>query len=119
MEEAVKTNRKNGFGFLFIKCGDILQALTFPPVLKKVQDGNNRSSININVIMLDSISRPHFYRMLPRATGALGKILRNSNIKATAMDFELLQSVGQNTFDSLRPFFSGVMKGELCNKEMN
>ena len=34
------------------------------------------------------------------------------------MDFELFQSVGQQTFDNLRPFFSGVMKGELCNKEI-
>jgi len=119
VEEAVKRNRKNGFGFLFIKCGDIFQALIFPPMLQKVQDGGNRSNININVIMLDSISRPHFYRILPRASGALRKILQDPNIKATAMDFELLQSVGQQTFDNLRPFFSGVMKGELCDKEMN
>ena len=35
------------------------------------------------------------------------------------MDFELFQSVGQHTFDNLRPFFSGVMIGELCSKEMN
>ena len=105
VEEAVKINRKNGFGFLFIKCGDIFQAL---------EDGGNRSSININVIMMDSISRPHFYRILPRASRALRNILHNPNIKATVMDFELLQSVGQHTFDNLRPFFSGVMKGELC-----
>ena len=69
--------------------------------------------------MLDSISRPHFYRTLPRATEALRKILQDPSIKATAMDFELLQSVGQQTFDNLRPFFSGVMKGELFNKGMN
>ena len=35
------------------------------------------------------------------------------------MDFELFQSVGQQTFDNLRPFFSGVMIGKLCNNEMN
>jgi len=118
VEEAFKRNRKNGFGFLFIKCGDIFQALLFPPILKKIQDGGNRSSININVIMLDSISRPHFYRILPRASGALRKILHNPSIKATVMDFELLQSVGQHTFDNLRPFFSGVIRGERCSKEM-
>jgi len=118
VEEAVKTNRKNGFGFLFIKCWDIFQAFIFPPILKKIQDGGNRSSININVIMLDSISRPHFYRILPRASGALREILHNPNIKATVMDFELLQSVGQHTFDNLRPFFSGVIRGELYSKEI-
>ena len=119
VEEAVKTNRRNGFGFLFIKCGDILQALTFPPKLKKIQDGGIRSNININIITLDSISRPHFYRILPKTSAALRKVLHDPNIDATAMDFELFQSVGQQTFDNLRPFFSGVMKGELCNKEMN
>ena len=118
MKEAVKTNRKNGFGFLFIKCGDIFQVLSFPPKLEKNQDGGNRSTININIITLDSISRPHFYRILPRASTALRKILLDPNIKATAMDFELFQSVGQHTFDNLRPFFSGVMIGELCSKEM-
>ncbi len=119
VQEAVITNRKNGFGFLFIRCGVILQALTFPPMLKKVEDGGNRNGINVNAIMLDSISRPHFYRILPRAVDALRKIFWDRNIKATAMDFELFQSVGQQTFDNLRPFFSGVMKGKLCKIEMN
>ncbi len=119
VEQAVDTNRKNGFGFLFIRCGYILQALTFPPMLKKAENGSNRNSINVNVIMLDSISRPHFYRILPKAVEALRKISWDRNVKATAMDFELFHSVGQQTFDNLRPFFSGVMKGKLCNKEMN
>ena len=115
VEEAMKTNRKNGFGFLFIKCEDILQVLTFPPRLTKIENGNNRSRININIITLDSISRPHFYRILPRASAALRKILHDPQINATAMDFELFQSVGQQTFDNLRPFFSGEIKSELCN----
>ena len=119
VQEAEKTNRKNGFGFLFIKCGDILQALTFPPKLEKIQNDSDRISININIITLDSISRPHFYRILPRASTALRKILHDPNIKASVMDFELFQSVGQQTFDNLRPFFSGVMKGEVCNKEIS
>ena len=113
VQKAVETNRKNGFGFLFIKCGDVLQVLTFPPIFQKVENGGNRKNINVNVISLDSISRPHFYRILPRAVEALRKISNDPNIKATALDFELFQSVGEQTFDSLRPFFSGVIKGKL------
>ncbi|XP_078343835.1 uncharacterized protein LOC144629491 [Oculina patagonica] len=62
--------------------------------------------------MLDSISRPHFYRILPRAVEALRKIVQDPNIKGTALDFELVQSIGQQTFENLRPFFSGVLKDD-------
>lgn len=112
VEEAVKTNRENGFGFLYIRCGDILQSLTFPPILQKAENGSERSNINVNVIVLDSIARPHFYRILPRSVAALRKIAQDPEIKVTALDFELFQSVGQQTFDNMRPFFSGVIKGE-------
>ena len=112
VQEAVKTNLERGFSFLFLRCGKNFQVLTFPPILEKVVEGKNKSRININVIMLDSISRPHFYRIMPRAVEALRKIVQDPNIKATALDFELAQSIGQQTFENLRPFFSGVLKGE-------
>ena len=114
VQEAVKTNQKNGFGFLYIKCGDILQSLIFPPILKKVQNEGERDNINVNVVVLDSVARPHFYRILPRSVGVLRRIAQDPNIKATALDFELFQSVGQQTFDNMRPFFSGVIKGKRC-----
>lgn len=114
VQDAVETNRKNEFGFLYIRCGDILQSLTFPPILKKADKGSVRSKINVNVIVLDSIARPHFYRILPRSVAALRRIARDPRIKVTALDFELFQSVGQQTFDNMRPFFSGIIKGECC-----
>ena len=112
VQDAVKTNQERGFSFVFLRCGSILQVFSFPPTFKKVADGKTRSSININVIMLDSISRPHFYRTLPRVIGAFNKINEDPTIKASALDFELDQSIGQQTFENLRPFFSGVLKGE-------
>ena len=114
VQEAVETNQKNGFGFLYIKCGDILQSLIFPPILKKVENDSERNNINVNVVVLDSVARPHFYRILPRSVGVLRRIAQDPNIKATALDFELFQSVGQQTFDNMRPFFSGVIKGNRC-----
>ena len=109
----MKTNLERGFNFLFLRCESIFQVLTFPPILKKVEEGKSKGGFNINVIMLDSISRPHFYRILPRAVESLHKIVEDPNIKATVLDFELVQSIGQQTFENLRPFFSGVLKGEL------
>ena len=117
VQESVETNLERGFSFLFLRCGSIFQVLTFPLVLKKVEEGKSKGGININVIMLDSISRPHFYRILPRAVESFRKIVQDTNIKATVLDFELVQSIGQQTFENLRPFFSGVLKGErsfLC-----
>ena len=116
VQEAVNTNLEKGFSFLFLRCscifGSIFQTLTFPPIIKKVEDGQPKRVIDINVIMLDSISRPHFYRIMPRAIEALRNIVQDPSIKATTLDFELVQSIGQQTFENLRPFFSGVLKGE-------
>ena len=67
VQEAVETNQKNGFGFLYIKCGDILQSLIFPPILKEAENDSQRNNINVNVVVLDSVARPHFYRILPRS----------------------------------------------------
>ena len=116
VQEAVEKNRNNGFGFLYIRCGDILQSLIFPPILKREEDGSSRSNINVNVIVLDSIARPHFYRILARSVAVLRKIAQDPEIKVTALDFELLQSIGEHTFDNMRPFFSGVIKGEYSRR---
>ena len=110
VQEAVETNQKNGFGFLYIKCGDILQSLIFPPILKKGENDSDRNNINVNVVVLDSVARLHFYRILPRSVAVLCRIAQDPNIKATALDFELFQSVGQQTFDNMRPFFLVLSK---------
>ena len=114
VQEAVETNQKNGFGFLYIKCGDILQSLIFPPILKKGENDSDRNNINVNVVVLDSVARLHFYRILPRSVAVLCRIAQDPNIKATALDSELFQGVGQQTFDNMRPFFPGVIKGKRC-----
>ena len=111
VKEAVKTNLERGFHFLFLRCGGIFQALSFPPIFQKNENDEDRGAINVNIIMLDSISRPHFYRTMPKATEAFKKISEDSAIKAMFLDFELVQSIGQQTFENLRPFFCGVLKG--------
>ena len=46
----------------------------------------------MNVIVLESITRLHFYQILPKALEALCKTLQDPNIKAIAMDLEFFQS---------------------------
>lgn len=108
--EAVKKSLRNGFEFLFLKCRKILQALMFPPQIQRSNSGksSNDERLNVNIVLLDSISRPHFYRVLPKSVRVLREIANDKKIPATALDFELYQCVGQNTFDNLRPMFSGV-----------
>ena len=113
VQEAIKINLEEGFSFLFLKCGSIFQVLSFPPIFEKVENSKRRSSINVNVIVLDSISRPHFYRILPRSVQALRDISHDANSKATVLNFELAQSIGHQTFENMRPFFCGVLKGEF------
>ena len=111
---AAKNSYQNGFEFLYLKCGKNLQALVLPPALRQTTTKRPAKDklFNINIVLLDSISRPHFYRVLPKSVLALRQIANDDSIPATALDFELYQSVGQNTFDNLRPLFSGVRKGE-------
>ena len=88
------------------------QVLWFPPKLKATSKWKADEKINVNILLLDSVSRPHFYRVLPKAVKALRDIIYDKNISATALDFELLQGIGQHTFENIRPIFSGLVGGK-------
>ena len=115
--EAVKSTSKEGFDFLLLKCEGNIQALVFPPELHKAntEPPAKDKRFNINIIVLDCISRPHFYRVLPKTIHALRQIANDDSVPATALDFGLFQSIGQNTFDNIKYLFSGVRKGELLS----
>ena len=66
-------------------------------------------------MLMDSISRPHFYRTMRKATEALKKISEDSTIKTMFLDFELVQNIGQQTFENLISFFCGVLESALTN----
>ncbi|KAK3747963.1 hypothetical protein QZH41_019438 [Actinostola sp. cb2023] len=100
--------------FCFIKCGSILQVLVFPPHLYLKKTNKSTNKINVNIVVMDSISRAHFYRMLRKSVNALRDLLYNESLGATVLDFELLQSISTHTFENIRPLFSGVVVG---NKE--
>ncbi|XP_028395200.1 uncharacterized protein LOC114519289 [Dendronephthya gigantea] len=116
IEEIIQRSMKNGFNFVFLQCGSLRQVLPLPRTIKLSSKKSKKSKkkskkINVNIILIDSISRPHFYRSMPRTIEALRHVVYNESIPATVLDFELLQSVSQHTMDNCRPLYSGVTAG--------
>lgn len=63
------------------------------------------ANININLMLIDSVSRPHFYRSLPRTIKYL-QSLKHIN-ETEVLDFELFHSIKGRTFESLIALFTG------------
>jgi hypothetical protein len=112
IEEMIYRSMTNGFNFVFFKCGSLRQVLSLPRTIQLSSKRNKVRKINVNLILIDSISRPHFYRSMPQTIDALRHVVYNQSIPATVLDFELLQSVSQHTMDNCRPLYSGVTSGE-------
>ncbi|XP_072171542.1 uncharacterized protein [Diadema setosum] len=68
---------------------------------------NRHSDLNINVILLDSVSHSHFYRSLPRTVQTLRKISEQE--KNCVFNFNLMQSLKGRTYENLQMLFSGTM----------
>ena len=109
------------FDFCFVRCDPnghkrILQSLIFPPVIK-TKIGTPTKPININILVEDAVSRPHFYRLLPRTVFALRTIAENSSglSQATVIDFEMVQSFVSYTLGNIQHLFAG-RKYEKSNK---
>ena len=83
------------------------QLLLLP--LKRYSSPKGRKStyLNINVILLDSVSHSHFYRSLPKTIQALRQIDRMKS--SEVFNFNLMQSLKGRTYENLQMLFSGVM----------
>ncbi|XP_078070202.1 uncharacterized protein LOC144494762 isoform X2 [Mustelus asterias] len=103
-------------GYCFIRClshdgRKISQLLILPPMLRA--DGNSpnkpakEQALNVNILLLDSVSRHHFYRVLPKTIDTF--INLNTNVFKTGhvFDFELVQGIKSRTFESLQALFGG------------
>ncbi|WAQ97890.1 hypothetical protein MAR_022263 [Mya arenaria] len=110
-------------GYCLIHCGEEMaddyindfstaeyQILNLPPFVTRNEERQSDESkmINFNFVFIDSVSRHHFFRMLPKTTDVLDDInVRESNNKDMVVDFELIQGVKSRTFESLQTLFSG------------
>lgn len=121
LKYAIKT-LKQGNEFMFLSCGfagnnnNKTQLITLD---KWITDSNKKSErikqersyvtkkLNINVILLDSVSRSHFYRSLKKTVNFLRQTDLHSN--ADVLDFELFQSIHGHTTENLFGLFNGKL----------
>ena len=94
-------NSQNGFNFCLVQCVRnntsqfIRTVLSFPPVLGVTSSHGPKSiNLDINVVVLNSVSRAHFYRSLPETVATIRNIVYDNSTTASALDFEFLQSFG-------------------------
>ena len=124
-------NYSKHYGFSFIRCKKDIeelsnldpdyavveekeyaeQLLVLPPIFKDVEDKSQskKQSINFNIVMIDSVSRQHFYRSLKKSVSFFEKLNKNNSSLASVIDFELVQSIKSRTFENLQAFFSGYV----------
>ena len=62
---------------------------------------------NINVIVLDSISRAHFHRIFPKTSSLMKGINEQSRHKSRILDFRKFQSLAPFTFVNVKSFMTG------------
>ncbi len=101
--------------FVYLGCKlkqkTIKQVLVLPPLLRKQSETEMNENLpnlpNINILVLDSVSREHFSRKLPLTAEFLKSINNDDTIKSSLLDFELFQSLAPRTFPNIRALFSG------------
>ena len=120
MPGIISKNLKYGLTFCLIRCvknDEIIdQLLTFPHHLKKHEKlvrktRTNRNVFNINIVVFDSVSRNHFYRMLNKTVKTIRQMQHSSDV--LVLDYEFLQSLAPHTYTNVKALFSGkIEEGE-------
>lgn len=118
------------YGFLFLKCTNAsVDSFEQPSYSEDYAIGNSQSYIqlflyprkyrkretdtevgrfpSINLVMLDSLSRPHFYRSLPKTINYFEDLYRENHREV--LDFHYFQAVKQRTYENLEVLFSGYV----------
>ncbi|KAM4706667.1 uncharacterized protein O3C94_022268 [Discoglossus pictus] len=63
--------------------------------------------LNVNILLLDSVSRHHFYRTLPTTIKEFRRLNKYHLKSGHVFDFELLQGIKGRTHESLQALFGG------------
>ena len=111
--------------FLFLQCFPKInskvsktQIILLPFKIGDTQIYRNQEKVNVNIVLLDSISRAHFYRSLPVVLKTFNDINSDVNSKAEVLDFELFQSVHGHSAENFHTFFTGkLLPKNMTTKE--
>jgi len=112
---------QENMGYCLIRCGSSMhghdQILNLPPVFSEKPNVQNSNPVNLNIIFLDSVSRQHFFRVLPQTAKALDAFKSDKRHKNTLiLDYELVQGIKSRTYETVMMFFGG--KVDLHNKDV-
>ena len=100
--------------FLFIQC---IREPNYPsrtqliilPARPKKQKQMRGNKLNINIVLLDSLSRAHFYRSLPVVIEMFNDINKGIVSNAEIIDYELFQSVHGHSAENFHALFTGKL----------
>ena len=102
--------------FLFLKCFSKFrrketntQLILLPFDFTKKKSAKISNKLNINIVLLDSISRSHFHRSLPAVLKTFSDINKDLDSKAEVLDFELFQAVHGHSAENFHAFFTGEL----------
>lgn len=119
---------RNKFNFVFVKCFIVAsnktlasQLIFVPPRLtsQEALEPRAKNTINVNIVLLDSVSRPHFYRSLPKTVETLRKLAKRTDMApARVFDFELFQAVHGHTTHNEHAMFTGKLLPHLDPDEV-
>ncbi|XP_065675089.1 uncharacterized protein LOC136091433 [Hydra vulgaris] len=125
----IKISIANKFSFIFLSCGKnksktqllVLEShLKTQSYLKSYSERtlklHYKQKLNINLIMIDSVSRAHFYRSLQKTTKMLNEI--NLNSETEVLDFEKYQAIHGHTMENVRALFTGTVFPKNYTEEM-
>lgn len=104
--------------YVFLECGDfegnhVDQVLAVPPLYTLTENKAKirpKDTVNVNIILIDSVARAHFYRSLPNTIQLFKNWTKDpTHSPAEVLDFELFQSVEGHTTENLHAMFTGKL----------
>ena len=112
-----RKNNENKSNFMFVECKNhqgeqISQFIPLEPrfTVGENKNARNRNLVNVNVLLIDSVSRAHFYRSLPRTVSTFKKWRENPRaVPAKVFDFELFQALHGHTAVNMHAFYTGQL----------
>lgn len=112
-------SRRNGYNYVFLQCNGksagrkVVQLLPLDPRFTVKDNGSirrNKRLLNVNIILIDSVARAHFYRSLPKTISMFKRWTNDSaHSPARVFDFELFQAVEGHTAENTHALFTGQL----------
>ncbi|KXJ27905.1 uncharacterized protein LOC110232882 [Exaiptasia diaphana] len=105
---------KNNYVFLQCKGKDNLPKFQLLPIDPRYTLQENKATprhknrLNVNIVLIDSVARDHFYRSLPKTIQTF-KRLAKTPTSPMVFDFELFQAVEGHTAENTHALFTGSL----------